>query len=203
MPDSSRPGADKAASGITLRVPVCSESVFRGLPAAAVLGSALLMAALGAAPAAGQDERIVGIWRKDYMRSDADWPHRQDRRPVNPPDIEIGIGLEGEDVVLVQTSRRGDWPAPHTLRVKYITNNKPSPAPNLRNGQVHEVRARWRKKKLSVSYTLTFPFEADVEEIWQISKDGKDLVQTILGRAASSPRPDIRKNYYVRASAVQ
>ncbi len=166
---------------------------------AAFLGGALVMAA----PAAAQDERIAGIWQKDHTRSDADWPHRHDRRPANPPDVEIGISLEGEDVVLIQTSRRSDWPAPHTLRVNYVTNNRPNPAPNLRSGNLQEVRARWRKKKLTVSYTITFPFEVDVEETWQISKDGKDLVQTIVGRAASSERPDVRRNYYVRATAVQ
>ncbi len=170
---------------------------------AAILGGVLVMAALGAAPAAAQDERIAGIWQKDHTRSDADWPHRHDRRPANPPDVEIGISLEGEDVVLIQTSRRSDWPAPHTLRVNYVTNNRPNPAPNLRSGNLQEVRARWRKKKLTVSYTITFPFEVDVEETWQISKDGKDLVQTIVGRAASSERPDVRRNYHVRATAVQ
>lgn len=170
---------------------------------ATILGAALVAAAPGAAPAAAQDERIAGIWQKDYTRSDAPFPGRHDRPQPNAADIEIEISLEGEDVVLIQTSRRRDWPTPRTVSVNYVTNNKPSPAPNLRGGGMQEVRSKWRKKRLTVSYTITFPFEADVEETWQISKDGKDLVQTIFGRTAANPRPDIRKNYYVRATAVQ
>ena len=64
------------------------------------------------------------------------------------------------------------------------------------------MRARWRKKKLTVSFTVSLPgFEADVQHIWEINKQGY-LVQTIFGRGAEG-RPDIRKNYFVRASTVQ
>ena len=58
------------------------------------------------------------------------------------------------------------------------------------------------KKKLNVAYTVRLPgFEADVQQIWEITKDG-DLLQTIFGRGAEG-RPDIRKNYYVPATVVQ
>lgn len=169
---------------------------------AAILGSVLVAAALGAAPAAAQDERFAGTWQKDYSRSDAPWPGRHDRPQVNAADIEIEISLEGEDIALIQTSRRRGWPSPRVVDVTYITNNKPHAARDLGSGSMLEVRARWRKKKLNVSYTVKLPgFEADVQQIWEITKDG-DLLQTIFGRGAAG-RPDIRKNYYVPAAAVQ
>lgn len=53
-----------------------------------------------------------------------------------------------------------------------------------------------------MSYTVKLPqFEADVQETWAITKDG-DLLQTIFGRGAEG-HPDVRKNYYVRATTVQ
>lgn len=172
-------------------------------PLLAALALAVVATALAAAPAAAQDERMVGIWQKDLERSDADWPHRHDRRQPNAADIEVEIGLDGEDVVMVFTSRRRDWPTPRTNTVRYVTDNKPRPTPDIDNGTPQDVRAKWRKKRLSVSYTIKFPFEADIEQTWQISKDGQDLVLTRMGRVAQQPRPDLRKNYFVRATAVQ
>lgn len=170
---------------------------------AVILTVAFAATTLAAAPAAAQDERIVGIWQKDLERSDADWPHRHDQRLPNAADVEVEISLDGEDVVMVFTSRRGDWPTPQTNTVRYVTDNKPNPVPDIDNGTPREVRARWRKKRLSVSYTIRFPFEADIEQSWQISKNGEDLVLTRFGRVAQQPRPDVRKNYFVRATAVQ
>lgn len=170
--------------------------------AAAVLGAAFV-ASLGATPVAAQDERIVGIWQKDYSRSDAPFPGRPDRPQPNPVDTEVDISLVGKDVVMKFTLRRGDWPSPVSVDANYVTNNKAQQAPDFRGG-MREVRARWRKKKLTVSYTIQFgPVEADVQETWEISKDGKDLLQTNFGRTASEGRPDIRKTYYVPASDVQ
>ena len=174
------------------------------VPVATRLGTALVIAALGTAPTAAQDERMVGIWQKDTERSDAPWPGRHDRPQPNPADIEIEISLIGEDVEIVQTRRQRDWPTPRVLNVNYITNSKPNPAPDLRGGGMREVRAKWRKKKLTVSYTVKFPWggEADVQEIWEIPKKGTYLLHTIFGRGEEG-RPDIRKNYYVRATTVQ
>jgi len=171
-------------------------------PIAAMLGVVCFLAAFGPSAAAAQDERFAGTWQKDYSRSDAPWPGRHDRPQVNAADIEIEIRLEGEDLALIQTSRRRGWPSPRVVDVTYITNNKPHAARDLGSGSMLEVRARWRKKKLNVSYTVKLPeFEADVQQIWEITKNG-DLLQTIFGRGAAG-RPDIRKNYYVPATAVQ
>ena len=174
----------------------------RTIQTVTILGAALVIAAFGAAPAAAQDERMVGIWQKDLERSDAPFPGRPDRPQPNAADIEIEIRLAGDDVELTQTSRRRDWPSPRHLNVTYVTDNKLHPAPNLANGMMQEVRARWRKRKLTVSFTINLPgFEADIQQIWEITKQG-DLLQTNFGRGAEG-RPDIRKSYFVRASAVQ
>ncbi|MYF06194.1 MAG: hypothetical protein F4230_15005 [Holophagales bacterium] len=169
---------------------------------ATILGATLAVAWFAGAPAAAQDERMVGIWQKDLQRSDADWPHRHDRRLPNAADIELDISLDGEDVVMVFTSRRRDWPTPRTTTAHYITDNKPNPVPDIDSGTPRDVRAKWRKRKLTVSYTIKFPFEADIQQIWELSKDGENLLLTRFGRTEQG-RPDIRKNYFVRATAVQ
>lgn len=184
---------------LVLRSPIVPDA--RGL-LATILGAALAVAWLAGAPAAAQDERFAGIWQKDLSRSDAPWPGRHDRPQPNAADIEIEFRLVGDDVELTQTSRRRDWPTPQHLNVTYVTDNKPHAAADLASGRMQEVRARWRKKKLSVSFTVSLPgFEADVQQIWEITKQG-DLLQTNVGRGAEG-RPDIRKNYFVRATAVQ
>ena len=173
----------------------------RGL-SATLLGAALAVVWFAGAPVAAQDERFVGIWQKDLSRSDAPWPGRPDRPQPNAVDIEIEFRLVGDDVELTQTSRRRDWPTPRHVNVTYVTDTKPHAAADLGSGRLQEVRARWRKKKLSVSFTVSLPgFEADVQQIWEITKQG-DLLQTNVGRGAEG-RPDIRKNYFVRATAVQ
>ena len=173
----------------------------KGVPAA-ILGAAVAVAWFAGTPAAAQDERFVGIWQKDTARSDAPFPGRPDRPQPNAADIEIEFRLVGDDVELTQTSRRRDWPTPRHVNVTYVTNNKPHAAADLGSGRMQEVRARWRKKKLAVSFTVSLPgFEADVQQIWEITKKG-ELLQTNFGRGAEG-RPDIRRNYFVRASTVQ
>jgi len=172
-----------------------------GLVAAAI-PAVLVVTGIGPDAAAAQDERIAGIWQKDLERSDAPWPGRHDRPQPNAPDVEVEIDLEGEDVEMIVTSRRSDWPTPVSTAANYVADNKPRQAPNFIGG-MREVRARWHKKKFTVSYTIRFPggAEADVQEIWEITKQG-DLLQTTMGRGAEG-RPDIRKNYYVPADTVQ
>lgn len=170
--------------------------------AAAALGAAVLAASLTPAPAAAIDERFNGAWQKDETRSDPPW------RPPGTPatkrtDTKIDITLVGEDLMMVFTLRPPEWNTPVQVTASYITDNKPQQAPDFAGG-MREVRARWRKKKLEVSYTVKTPwFEADVQETWEISKDGNDLIQTNFGRTAENPRPDIRKNYFVRATDDQ
>jgi len=168
---------------------------------AAAVTAVVVGAGIGTDTAAAQDERLGGIWQKDLERSDAPWPGRHDRPQPNAPDVEVEIGLEGEDVAMIVTSRRRDWPTPQSVTANYVADNKPRQAPNFVGG-MREVRARWRKKKFTVSYTVKiFGTEADVQEIWEITKQG-DLLQTTMGRGAEG-RPDIRKTYYVPADTIQ
>lgn len=171
----------------------------RSTPIVAALGVALLIASLASVPAAAQDERFAGSWVRDETRSDAPW-----RPPGSPPtqrtETRIDISPVGEDVMMVFTFRPPDWDTSVQVPANYITDNKPHQAPDFLGGQ-REVRARWRKKKLTISYTVKTPwFEADVQEVWEISKNGNDLIQTRFGRTAASPRPDVRKFYHVRAT---
>lgn len=171
----------------------------RSLPIVAALGAAFLIASLATAPAAAQDERFAGSWERDESRSDGPW-----RPPGTPPtkrtETRIDISLVGEDVMMVFTLRPPDWDTSVQVPASYITDNKPQQAPDFLGGQ-REVRARWRKKKLNIAYTVKTPwFEADVQEVWEISKNGQDLIQTTFGRTAGSgQRPDVRKYYHVRA----
>ena len=174
----------------------------RSTPIVAALGAAVLIAALTPAPAAAQDERFAGSWVRDETRSDAPW-----RPPGSPPtkrtETRIDISLVGEDVMMVFTLRPPDWDTSVQVPANYITDNKPQQAPDFFGGQ-REVRARWRKKKLNIAYTVKIgPVEADVQEVWEISKNGQDLIQTTFGRTANSQRPDVRKFYHVRAAADQ
>ena len=169
---------------------------------AVILGVALAMATFSTEPAVAQDERLIGIWQKDYSRSDAPWPRRHDSPQPNAVDTEIDISLVGEDVVMNFTLRRRDWTTPVQVNANYITDNKPQQAPDFRGG-MREVRAKWRKKKLTISYTVKIgEFEADVQEFWELSKNGSDLIQKVVGRGDNG-RPDIRENYHVRATDIQ
>ncbi len=172
----------------------------RSIPIVAALGAAFLIASLAPVPAAAQDERFAGSWERDETRSDAPW-----RPPGSPPtkrtDTRIDISLVGDDVMMVFTFRPPDWDTSVQVPANYITDNKPQQAPNFVGGQ-REVRAKWRKKKLNIAYTIKIgPVEADVQEVWEISKNGQDLIQTTFGRTAGSgQRPDVRKYYHVRAT---
>ncbi len=173
-------------------------------PAASFVLATLPLAVAGlllAAPGAAQDERFVGIWQKDYTRSDAP-TGRQDRPQPNAPDIEIEFQLTDQEVLVTQSTRRLDWPTPQHVDVTWVTNNKPHAARDPNSGAIQEVRVKWRKKKLNVSFTVKIAtFEADVQQTWEITKQG-DLLQTTVGRGAEG-RPDIRRNYFVRATTVQ
>lgn len=174
----------------------------RSIPIVAALGAAFLIASGAPPPAAAQDERFAGSWVKDETRSDAPW-----RPPGTPPtkrtETKIDISLVGEDVTMVFTLRPPDWDTSVQVPANYITDNKPQEAPDFFGGQ-REVRVKWRKKKLNIAYTIKFGgFEADVQEVWEVSKNGQDLIQTIFGRTANSQRPDVRKFYHVRATEDQ
>lgn len=169
---------------------------------AAVVGAALAIASLGAAPLAAANEDFAGIWQLDNERSDSLAPGRAGREQPNTLDLELDISLTGEDVVMNYTMRRDDLSAPVQFSQNLVTDGKPLQMPNFQGG-TRTARVRWRKDKLSLSYTRNSPFgDFDITETWQLSKDGSELQVTLHTRVPDR-RPDIRKLIYVRATAVQ
>ena len=172
------------------------------LAVVAILGAALTIASLSGAPLAAADERFAGIWQLDNERSDALPPGRPDRPQPNPVDVELDISLVGEDVVMNYTMRRGDWPSPAQVNANLVADGKPLQMPDFRGG-MRTARVKWRKDKLTITYTSRSPFgEFDVTETWQMSKDGKELHMRMHTRIPDG-RPDMRDLIYVPATDVQ
>ncbi len=170
--------------------------------AAAVVGAAFAIASLGVAPLAAANEDFAGIWQLDNERSDSLAPGRAGREQPNTADLELDISLTGEDVVMNYTMRREDLPAPVQFTQNLVTDGKPHQMPDFQGG-TRTARVRWRKDKLSLSYTRATPFgDFDITETWQLSKDGSELQVTLHTRVPDR-RPDIRKLIYVRATDVQ
>ncbi len=169
---------------------------------AVVVGAALAIASLGAAPLAAANEDFAGIWQLDSERSDSLAPGRAGRERPNTLDLELEISLTGEDLVMNYTMRGENLPAPVQFSQNLVTDGKPRKMPDFQGG-TRTARVKWRKDKLSVSYTRITPFgDFDVTETWQLSKDGSEL-EVMLHTRTQDPRPDIRKLIYVRATAVQ
>ncbi len=167
-----------------------------------VVGAGLAIASLGAAPLAAANEGFAGIWQLDNERSDSLAPGRAGRELPNTADLEVDISLAGEDVVMHFTMRRDDQQAPIQFTQELTTDGKPVVIPGIQGG-TRTARVKWRKDKLSISYTRSTPFgDFDITETWQLSKDGSEL-QVTLHTRSQNPRPDIRKLIYVRATAVQ
>ena len=166
------------------------------------LGAALAIAILAAAPLAAANPDFAGIWQLDNERSDSLIPVRPGQDPPPPADVELEISLEGEDVVLNYVMRRDDFPAPVQITQRLITDGKPMEMPDF-TGRTRTVRVKWRKDKLSQSYTIVGPFgDFDTTETWQLSKDGSELKVRIQTRIPER-RPIIRDLIFVPAADVQ
>ena len=186
QPIPSRPSRPRAVAAFT----------------AVVVGAALAIASLGAAPLAAANEDLAGVWQLDNERSDSLAPGRAGRERPNTLDLELEISLTGEDLVMNYTMRGENLPAPVQFSQNLVTDGKPRKMPDFQGG-TRTARVKWRKDKLSVSSTRITPFgDFDVTETWQLSKDGSEL-EVMLHTRTQDPRPDIRKLIYVRATAVQ
>ncbi len=186
QPIPSRPSRPRAVAAFT----------------AAVVSGALALASLGAAPLAAANEDFAGVWQLDNERSDSLAPGRTGREQPNTIDLELDISLTGEDLVMNYTMRGESLPAPVRFTQNLVTDGKPAVMPSFQGG-TRTARVKWRKDKLSVSYTRSTPFgDFDITETWQLSKDGSEL-EVMLHTRTQNPRPDIRKLIYVRATAVQ
>ena len=169
---------------------------------APVVGAVLAVASFAAAPLAAANPDFAGVWQLDNERSDSLAPGRAGRERPNTLDLELDIALTGEDLVMNYTMRNESLPGPVQFTQNLITDGKPTEMPDFQGG-TRTARVKWRKNKLSVSYTRVTPFgDLDITETWQLSRDGSEL-QVKLHTRTQSPRPDIRNLIYVRATNVQ
>lgn len=126
---------------------------------------ALVVAAASGAQANGD---FVGTWRIDLERSDA----------MNREGLKIAgtytLALDGDNVQTQRTfeaqgqTQAIDW--------MLITDGKPHEIPGMRSPR--KARAKWKKGKLTVSYTASFDtprgaFDLDITETWKLNKDGE------------------------------
>jgi len=202
--------ADAATSKETLmRRPVHTRPTSTGRRARAtaaftapLVAASLVIAAFAASPLLAANPDFAGVWQLDNERSDSLAPGRAGRERPNTLDLELDIALTGEDLVMNYTMRNESLPGPVQFTQNLITDGKPTEMPDFQGG-TRTARAKWRKNKLSVSYTRVTPFgDLDITETWQLSRDGSEL-QVKLHTRTQDPRPDIRNLIYVRATNVQ
>ncbi len=151
------------------------------------LSAAILMLFSASAPsrAFAAEAGFAGTWNLDLQRSD---PRRQGQPLVA---TQLTIQLAGEDLTTTRHFGGG-----RTFAVTYITDGKPHEVESPLGSQT--LRSKWKKDKLTVSYTVTRGgnFELDVTESWAV-KDG-ELVMTFSSRVGD--RNIVRKEIWVRAS---
>ena len=184
--------------------PIATDRLARAAAAfaAPLVAASLVIAMFAAAPLLAANPDFAGIWQLDNERSDSLAPGRAGRERPNTLDLELDIAVTGEDLVMNYTMRNENLPGPVHFTQHLITDGKPAEMPDFQGG-TRTARVKWRKNKLSVSYTRVTPFgDLDITETWQLSKDGSEL-QVKLHTRTQSPRPDIRNLVYVRATNVQ
>lgn len=140
------------------------------------------------------EEGFVGAWRLDVERSD---PYGQGQQTRPLPNIDMTVTLYGDNVGVerlytVGMEERG-------IEFTYVTDGKPHDLPSIAGSR--STRARWKKNKLVVSYTLARqtqrgPIDLDINETWSVSEDGDELTIVYVTRAAQ--RAFNRKEIYVR-----
>jgi hypothetical protein len=142
--------------------------------------------------ALAQETNWSGSWELDLERSD---PLVQQGPPL--PATEMTVTREGERLVL---SRRFEFQgAPREFAFAYVGDGEPHEVPGLLGPRT--TRARWKKDKLVVSYTVTRntpagTIDLDTIETWSLSRDGKEL--TIDYSSRMGDRPVTRREVFVR-----
>jgi hypothetical protein len=152
------------------------------------LASLCLCAALLATAAGAQDPQIEGTWNLDIAASD--------ERRNGPPlvDTRLTLALVGEDVKITREFTLGQGPA-RTHEATYVTDGKPHDVPAILT-PTQTVRARWRKEKLQISYSVDRGgFALDVTEVWSIDKE--DALQVAYSTRVQD-RNITRKEIYRR-----
>ncbi len=150
---------------------------------AAVL--ALLVPGLSV-PVLAANPDFAGTWKLDPDRSEA-----IGQFPVIEGTYEIA--LQGEDLKVARTGYR-DGQA-RTVDWVVITDGKPHDLPGL-VGRPRSVRAKWKKDKLTQSYSITRgQTDIDITETWTINKDGELEIRYSTRMAQQA---QARTEYYVR-----
>jgi hypothetical protein len=149
----------------------------------------LVLTLVVAVPVAARQDSIAGDWELDVERSDG--------LLANSPAIpsRLTIEIQGDDVNLKRSF--GDALRERTLEATYVADGQPHDVSML--GGTVPVRARWKKDKFSLSYTIARGgFESDVVETWSLSKNG----ELVIERASRiGDRPSVRKEFFRRVSA--
>ncbi|REJ80751.1 MAG: hypothetical protein DWQ30_12660 [Acidobacteria bacterium] len=131
-----------------------------------------------------------GTWRIDLERSD----------PMTQQGLEVDnayrLTLDGENLQAVRTFYSGGREA--AVDWTFVTDGKAHEIPGLRRPR--QARAKWKKDRLTVSYTLTLEtqrgdFDIDVVEPWKVTPDG-ELEIRYDSRMPS--RSQTRREIYVR-----
>ncbi len=148
----------------------------------AIIG-VLCLALTPAARAANPE--MVGHWKLDPSRSD---PMQRGGAVI---DNEMKIQVSGDDLSIERTWRRDGEEL--TLPLTIVTDGEPHDLDSPLGSR--SVRARWKKDRLNLSYTLSRGnFDLDVQESWQIKKG--ELVIQYATRV--NERSQVRKEIYTR-----
>lgn len=151
---------------------------------------AALLGLLVASVAWPANPDFEGIWRIDLDRSD----------PINQQGLKLDgsytLALDGENVAITRTFVGGGQSQDVTWTL--VTDGKPHEIPGMRAPR--KARAKWKKDKLSVSYTLSMDtprgaFDLDITETWSINKQGE---LEILYATRLPNRTQTRREFYLR-----
>jgi hypothetical protein len=134
-------------------------------PLCALFAAGLVLAA----GVSAQSPELAGTWRIDLEASEA----TRNGPPLR--DTRLTVSMVGDDVRIAREIGLGTQ-QPRTHTATYITDGKPHEVPGI-IAPTQEVRARWRKEKLQISYAISRQtpggaFELDVTEVWTVNKNG-------------------------------
>ena len=150
----------------------------------------LVLACFLATPAAAAiaSDSLAGTWQLDLERSD----ERRQGRPL--VDAEMTVEMVGDDVRATRSFAGG-----MSFTIDYVTDGKPHEVDTPIGSQ--KVRARWKKEKLFLSYSISRDtprgaFELDVTETWTLKNGELNIgFSTRVG-----DRNLTRKEIWVRAA---
>lgn len=146
---------------------------------------ALAAAAAARGPVVAQaNAAFAGQWRIDLERSSS-----PPQLPFPVLDHRMMVALDGDNVAVTLTfsGAQGERQVQYTI----VTDGKPHELPAF-GGRTRSVRARWKKDRLTLSYTLAGgPLELDVAETWRIKESALELQYAVRMQDRSIVRTDL------------